>query len=63
MRAPNRSNWTIGTGDSLDIMRGMDSGSADPIYLYPSFDSKADHAASGGSRVARDAGPVRNWAG
>ena len=30
---------TIWTGDNLDILRGMNSESVDPIYLDPPFNS------------------------
>ena len=49
------SNWsdkTIWTGDNLLVMRRMNSGSVDLIYLDPPFNSKADYAAPIGSRAA-----------
>ena len=50
--APNWTNQTIWTGDNLDIMRGMNSGSVDLIYLDPPFNSKANYAAPIGSKAA-----------
>ena len=35
MNEPNWKNRTMWTGDNLDIMRGMNSGSVDLIYLDP----------------------------
>ncbi|MDA7967514.1 MAG: HNH endonuclease [Gammaproteobacteria bacterium] len=43
---------TIFTGDNLPILRGMDSGSVDLIYLDPPFNSKRDYAAPIGSKAA-----------
>ncbi|MGR3983846.1 MAG: modification methylase EcaI, partial [Gammaproteobacteria bacterium] len=43
---------TIFTGDNLPILRGMDSGSVDLIYLDPPFNSKRDYAAPVGSKAA-----------
>ena len=40
MAAPNRTIQTIWTGDSLDIMRGMNSALVDLIYLDPLFNRK-----------------------
>ena len=40
------------TGDNLDIMRGMNSGSVDLIYLDPPFNSNRDYAAPIGSEAA-----------
>ena len=48
-------NWadkTIWTGDNLPVMRGMNSGSVDLIYLDPPFNSKRDYAAPIGSKAA-----------
>ena len=50
--AANWSSQTIWTGDNLPILRGMNSGSVDLIYLDPPFNSKADYAAPIGSRAA-----------
>ena len=50
-----RANWanrTIWTGDNLPIMRGMNSGSVDLIYLDPPFNSNANYAAPIGSEAA-----------
>ena len=43
---------TIWTGDNLDILRGLNSESADLIYLDPPFNSNRDYAAPVGSRAA-----------
>ena len=43
---------TIFTGDNLPILRGMDTGSVDLIYLDPPFNSKRDYAAPIGSKAA-----------
>ena len=48
----NFANRTIWTGDNLPIMRGMNSGSVDLIYLDPPFNSKANYAAPIGSKAA-----------
>ena len=48
-------NWahqTVWTGDCLDILRGMNSGSVDLIYLDPPFNSNANYAAPIGSQAA-----------
>ena len=42
----------IFTGDNLPVMRGMNSGSVDLIYLDPPFNSKANYAAPIGSKAA-----------
>ncbi len=52
---PNRSNRALWTGDSLDIMRGMNPGSVDLIHLDPPFSSNRDCAAPIGSGAAADA--------
>ena len=49
------TNWspkTIWTGDCLYILRGMNSETADLIYLDPPWNSKANYAAPIGSRAA-----------
>ena len=48
-------NWkdkTIFIGDNLPVMRGMNSDSADLIYLDPPFNSNRDYAAPIGSQAA-----------
>ena len=40
------------TGDNLDIMRGMNSGSVDLIYLDPPFNSNRNYSAPIGSQAA-----------
>lgn len=52
LAAANWSNQTIWTGDNLPIMRGMNSGSVDLIYLDPPFNSKTNYAAPIGSEAA-----------
>ena len=52
MAAPNWASQTIWTGDNLPIMRGINSESADLIYLDPPFNSKANYAAPIGSAAA-----------
>ena len=52
MTEANWANQTIWTGDNLPIMRGMNSGSVDLIYLDPPFNSKANYAAPIGSQAA-----------
>ena len=46
---PNRS---IFEGDNLDVMRGMNDGCVDLIYLDPPFNSNRDYAAPIGSEAA-----------
>lgn len=46
---PNR---TLFTGDNLDVMRGINSGSVDLVYLDPPFNSKRTYAAPIGSEAA-----------
>ena len=45
-------NRTIFTGDNLPIMRGMDDGSADLIYLDPPFNSNRNYKAPTGTEAA-----------
>ena len=55
MNASTPSNFkskTIWTGDNLPIMRGMNSGCIDLIYLDPPFNSNANYAAPVGSKAA-----------
>ena len=52
MNEPNFKNRTMWTGDNLDIMRGMNSGTVDLIYLDPPFNSKRNYAAPVGSKAA-----------
>ena len=49
---PNWADKTIWTGDNLPILRGMNSGSVDLIYLDPPFNSKTNYAAPIGSKAA-----------
>ena len=51
----NVPNRTIFEGDNLDVMRGMNDGCVDLIYLDPPFNSNAEYAAPVGSEVARAA--------
>ncbi len=46
---PNRS---IFEGDNLGVMRGMNDGCVDLIYLDPPFNSNRDYAAPIGSKAA-----------
>ena len=48
----NWANRTVFTGDNLDVLRGMDSGSADLIYADPPFNSNRNYAAPIGSEAA-----------
>ena len=41
----NVPNRTIFEGDNLDVMRGMNDGCVDLIYLDPPFNSNRDYAA------------------
>jgi site-specific DNA-methyltransferase (adenine-specific) len=50
--ALNVKNRTLFTGDNLDVMRGINAGSADLIYLDPPFNSNRDYAAPIGSEAA-----------
>ena len=52
MTEPNFADKTIWTGDNLDILRGMNSESADLIYLDPPFNSNRNYAAPVGSQAA-----------
>ena len=52
MGTPNWSNRTLWTGDNLDIMRGMNSGTVDLIYLDPPFNSNKNYSAPIGSEAA-----------
>ncbi len=47
----NVPNRTIFEGDNLDVMRGMNDGCVDLIYLDPPFNSNRDYAASIGSKA------------
>ena len=49
----NFADRTIWTGDNLDILRGLNSASADLIYLDPPFNSNQNYAAPVGSAAAR----------
>ena len=52
MPEPNFLNRTLWTGDNLDILRGMNDGCVDLIYLDPPFNSNRDYAAPIGSEAA-----------
>ena len=52
MADPNWKSRTIWTGDCLDIMRGMNGGTVDLVYLDPPFNSNANYAAPIGSQAA-----------
>ncbi len=51
MTAPNFASGTVWTGDNLPVMRGINSGCIDLIYLDPPFNSNEDYAAPIGSRA------------
>ena len=50
--ARNFALSTIWTADNLDVLRGLNSGTVDLIYLDPPFNSNADYAAPVGSKAA-----------
>ena len=52
MTAPSFADKTIWTGDNLDILRGMNSGCVDLIYLDPPFNSNRNYSAPVGSKAA-----------
>ena len=52
MGQPNWKNRTMWTGDNLHIMRGMNSGTIDLIYLDPPFNSNRNYSAPIGSEAA-----------
>ena len=52
MAEANFADKTIWTGDNLDILRGMNSGCVDLIYLDPPFNSNRTYAAPVGSKAA-----------
>ena len=49
---PNIVNRTVFEGDNLVVLRGMNSGSVDLIYLDPPFNSNRAYSAPIGSRAA-----------
>lgn len=49
---PNWSNRTVFVGDNLDIVRGMNSKSVEPVYLDPPFNSKKAYGVPIGSKAA-----------
>ena len=71
----NFADRTIWTGDNLDILRGLNSGSIDLVYLDPPFNSNRNYAAPLGSAAVGDgvgagyvagglgAGPPEGWMG
>ena len=52
MSAPNFASGTVWTGDNLNILRGMNSGCVDLIYLDPPFNSNRTYEAPIGSKAA-----------
>ena len=48
----NVANRTVWTGDNLDVLRGINSGSVDLIYLDPPFNSNRTYSAPIGSEAA-----------
>ena len=51
MPEPNFLNRTLWTGDNLDILRGMNDGCVDLIYLDPPFNSNRDYEAPIGGKA------------
>ncbi len=51
MPDPNSLNRTLWTGDNLDILRGMNDGCVDLIYLDPPFNSNRDYEAPIGGKA------------
>ena len=51
-RGMNLANRTVFTGDNLDVLRGMDSGTVDLIYADPPFNSNRTYSAPIGSEAA-----------
>ena len=51
MPDPNFLNRTLWTGDNLDILRGMNDGCVDLIYLDPPFNSDRDYEAPIGGKA------------
>ena len=49
---PNFEPSTIWTGDNLHVMRGLNSGCVDMIYLDPPFNSNRNYSAPVGSKAA-----------
>ncbi|MDE2820368.1 MAG: hypothetical protein OXT68_18940 [Chloroflexota bacterium] len=45
MTQANFASGTVWTGDNLPVMRGINSGCVDLIYLDPPFNSNEDYAA------------------
>ena len=52
MPEPNFANRTVWTGDNLDVLRGINSGCVDLIYLDPPFNSNRTYSAPIGSEAA-----------
>ena len=52
MSAPNFASESIWTGDNLAVLRGMNSGCVDLIYLDPPFNSNRNYEAPIGSKAA-----------
>ena len=52
MPEPNFTSRTVWTGDNLDVLRGINSGSVDLIYLDPPFNSNRTYSAPIGSKAA-----------
>ena len=49
VNAPNWENRTIFTGDNLEVLRRMNTGSVDLVYLDPPFNSNRNYSAPIGS--------------
>jgi len=52
MTEPNFTSGTVWTGDNLPVLRGMNSGCVDLIYLDPPFNSNRTYEAPIGSKAA-----------
>ena len=49
--SPNWKNRSVFAGDNLDVLKGMDSGSVDLVYLDPPFNSNRNYEATKGSKA------------
>ena len=54
MTEPNFENRTIFVGDNLDVMRGMNSGCIDLVYLDPPFNSNRNYSADASGAAFQD---------
>ena len=60
MTSPNFVDKTVWTGDNLDILRGLNSQTADLVYLNPPFNSNRNYSAPVG-RLAASAAFNETW--